>query len=152
MEASTALIAVAFLVIGAVAGYLVRRYWAAKQFGGVEEKIKKDLAEAEVKAKEILVEAKDKAASLLVQANNDEKTRRKEIEALESHLLRKEETLDKKSTEISAQEAKLKSQDEKIKTRETDLEKREGEMQGRIEKIGGLSVNEARETILRQAK
>ncbi len=100
MQASTALVAAAALIVGIAVGYLVRRYWAAKQFAGeeqkIEEKIKKNLADAEAKAKEIVVEAKEKAASLLVDSQNDEKKRRKEIDALEAHLLKKEETLDKK--------------------------------------------------------
>ena len=58
MQGITAIIAVVALLVGATAGYLVRRYWAAQQFGTVEEKIKKDLADAEAKAKEIVVEAK----------------------------------------------------------------------------------------------
>ena len=152
MEASTALIGVAFLVIGAIAGYLVRRFWAAKQFGSVEEKIKKDIADAETKAKEIIVEAKDKAASLLVDLQNEEKARRKEIEALETHLLRKEETLDKKSSDLSAEEIKMRANEEKMKSMQGDLEKREGELSGRLEKMAGLSVAQARDEIIRQAK
>jgi ribonucrease Y len=152
MQGFTAFIALACLLIGAVAGYFIRQYWAAKQFGGVEEKIKRDLADAETKAKEIMIEAKDKAASLLVEFKNDEKARRKEIETLEAHLLRKEETLDKRSAEISAEDAKLKAQDERLKVKEGDVIKRESEMGSQMEKIAGLSTQEARETIMRQAK
>jgi ribonuclease Y len=152
MQGFSTLTAVIFLVIGIAAGYFGRRYWAAKQFGTVEERIKKEVAEAETKAKEIVVEAKDKAASLLVELKNDEKERRKEIDAHEAHLLRKEESLDKKATEISATEAKLRADDEKVKTKEADLVKRETEIGSQLEKISGLSVAQAREEIIRQAK
>lgn len=152
MTGTTALIAVVGLLVGVAVGYLVRRYSAAKRFGTVEEKIKKDLAEAETKAKEIVVEAKEKAASLLVEWKNEEKDRRKEIETHEQHLLRKEETLDKKSEEISTEEAKVKAREEAMKAKEGDLAVREGEIQGKLEKIGGLSVAQAREEIVRQAK
>ena len=146
------MIAVVALLIGVAAGYLVRRFWAAKQFGTVEEKIKKDLADAEVKAKEIVVEAKEKAATLLVDSKNEEKERRKELDTLEAHLLRKEETLEKKSTDVSAEEAKVRAREEGLKTKEADLAKREGEVSGQMEKIAGLSVVQAREEIVRQAK
>jgi ribonucrease Y len=152
METSTALGAAIFLLVGIAAGYLGRRYWAAKQLGGVEEKIKKDLAEAEVRAKEIIVEAKDKAASILVEGQNEEKKRRKEIETLELHLLKKEETLDKKSTDLSAEEAKVRAKDEAVKTKEADLGKKEGEAEARIAKIAGLSMEEAKAEIIRRAK
>lgn len=152
MQGTTTLIAVVALVIGAAAGYLVRRYWASKQFGTVEEKIKKDLVDAETKAKEIIVEAKDKAASLLVELKNDEKERRKEIDSHEAHLLRKEETLDKKAEEVAAQETKIRAEDEKLKVKEGDLAKRETEVGGQLEKIAGLTATEARDEIVRQAK
>src|SRR5581483_11158259 len=152
MSVFTAIIAAAFLVIGIAVGYLVRRFWAAKQFGTVEEKIRKDLAEAETKAKEIIVEAKDKAASLLVDLKNEEKERRKEIDALEAHLLRKEETLDKKSAEIAAETAKVRATEERTKAKEGELAEREKEVSATLEKIAGLSVAQAREEIVRQAK
>jgi ribonuclease Y len=152
MQASTTLIVAAGLLIGAAAGYLARRYWAAKQFGTVEDKIRKDLADAETKAKEIVLEAKEKAASLLVESKNEEKERRKEIETLEAHLLRKEEALDKKSADTSAEELKVRSREDSLKEKESDLAKREGEVSGRLEKIASLTVSQAREEILRQAK
>lgn len=155
MQASTALVAAAALIVGIAVGYLVRRYWAAKQFAGeeqkIEEKIKKNLADAEVKAKEIVVEAKEKAASLLVDSQNDEKTRRKEIDALEAHLLKKEETLDKKVADAEAESKRVGEKDEKMKAKEAELAAREGEVSGRLEKIAGLSVVQAREEIMKQA-
>jgi ribonuclease Y len=81
---------VAALLIGAVVGYIARRYSGANK-----------IAEAETKAKEIVLEAKEKAASLLLESKNEEKDRRKEIDSLESRLLHREETLDKKLTELS---------------------------------------------------
>jgi ribonuclease Y len=152
MGATTALTAVICLLIGGIVGYLSRQFWADKKFGGVEEKIKKDLADAETKAKEIVVEAKEKAASLLVDLQKEEKERRKEIDTLEAHVLRKEETLDKKLTDLSAEESKMRSREDGLKTKEEDLVKREGEVGARLENIGGLSVADARAEIVRQAK
>ncbi|MGC9598969.1 MAG: ribonuclease Y [Minisyncoccia bacterium] len=140
-----ALIPLVAAVFGIAVGYFARRYWAAKRFGDVEERVKKDLAEAEAKAKEIVVEAKDKAASLLVDIKNDEKERRKEIEALESRLLKKEETFEKRSEELSAEEGELHVREEKLKTGET-------EVQSQLEKIGKLSAEEAKEEIMRRVK
>ncbi len=140
-----ALIPLVAAVFGIAVGYFVRRYWAASRLGNVEEKIKKDLAEAEAKAKEIVVEAKDKAASLLVDIKSEEKEHRKEIDALESRLLKKEETFEKRSEELSAEEGKLRTREEKLKTGEA-------EVQSQLEKIGKLSAEEAKEEIIRRVK
>jgi ribonuclease Y len=152
MDTSTALIAAVFLLIGAVAGYLGRRYWASKKLGGVEDKIKKDLVDAETRAKEIVVEAKEKAASLLVDSQTEEKKRRKDLEAVEARILHREETLDKKLTDLSTEETKLRAKDDSMKAREDVLAKREGEIESRIEKIGALSMADAKTEIIRRAK
>jgi ribonuclease Y len=136
-----ALSAVVFLAVGGAAGYLVRRYSGANK-----------LAEAETKAKEIILEAKEKAASLLVELKNEEKDRRKEIDALEARVLHREETLDKKLTDLSADEGKLRVREENVKTKEDAVVKKEGEIESRLEKIGGLSVSDAKEEVMRRAK
>jgi ribonuclease Y len=136
-----ALSAVVFLVVGGAAGYLVRRYSGANK-----------LAEAETKAKEIVLEAKEKAASFSVELKNEEKDRRKEIDALESRVLHREETLDKKLTDLSAEEGKLRAREESAKVKEETVAKKESEIESRIEKIGALSMAEAKEEIMRRAK
>ncbi len=152
MESSTALIAGLFLVVGAAAGYFARRSWANKKQQEVEEKVKKDLAAAETKAKEILIEAKEKAASILVNIQNDEKERRKEVEALEARILHREETLDKKLTDLSAEETKLRAHEDQIKERETRAAQKEGEVEKKLEVIGGLSAVQAKEEILKRVR
>lgn len=152
MESLTALIAALFLVIGAVIGYFTRGSWATKKQGEEEEKIKKELADAETKAKEILIDAKEKAASLLVEIKNDERDRRKEIETLEARILHREESLEKKLSELGAEETKLKARDQQLKEKEEVVAKKEDEIDSRLEKVGGLSVTEAREEILRRAR
>ncbi|MDE2018768.1 MAG: ribonuclease Y [Patescibacteria group bacterium] len=148
----TIVLAVVFLAIGAAAGYFARRYSAAKKFGEVEERIKKQLSDAETKAKEIVVEAKEKSASILVDLKNEEKERRKEIDAHEQRLLNKEEQLDKRSETLSVEEAKIRSREDQLRNKEQETRNREEEIQSKLEKIAQLSVKDAREEIVRQAK
>jgi ribonuclease Y len=148
----TALIAVVFLLVGIAGGYLTRRYFAASRLGEAEEKIKKNIADAEIRAKEILAEAKDKAASLLVEFKNEEKDRRKEIDAIEARVLKREETLDAKLTSISTEEAKVRAREDALKVRDEEFGKKEGEFQARLEKISGLSAADAREEIMKRVR
>ena len=148
----TTLIAAAFAVVGFAAGYFVRHFWTNKQFGSLEEQIKKQIAEAETKAKEIVIEAKDKAASLLVEIKNEERDRRKEVEALEGKVLSREEAVDKRAASLSMQEADIRSREDKNRSREDELKKREEDAQKQIEKVAGLTREEARDAIVREAK
>jgi ribonuclease Y len=139
-------------VAGFLVGYFGRRIWTSKKLGSLEERLLKQLAEAETKAKEIIVEAKDKAASLLVESKNEEHIRRKEIEQLEAKLISREESLDKKSTALSTEETILRAREDKSRAQEDALKQREEELQKRVEAIAGLSREEAREAIVREAK
>jgi ribonuclease Y len=151
MANSTALI-IAAVLIGFAAGYLLRRFWATKKLGSVEERVKKLREEAETQAKEIVLEAKDKAASLLVELKNEERERKREIDVLESRLLRREESLEKKLNALSTEERGLKAKDEVIKEREAKLKSREDDIQSQLEIIGKLSSAEAKEELFRQIK
>jgi ribonuclease Y len=149
---STALVAVVALLLGAAAGYLVRRFWAGKQLASFEAKIEKDIADAEAKSKEIILEAKEKSASLLVELKNEEKERRKEIEALETRVLHKEDLVEKKASMLSAEDEKIRARETGLRAKEDEIAKKEGEARERIEKIANLSLKDAREEIFRQAK
>ena len=102
----TAFIGIVFLAIGIGAGYAGRRYSAGKKLGSVEEQVAKRLAEAETKSKEIVLDAKEKAAAVLADAKNEEKERRKELDVLETRLVSREESLDKRSEEFSRGESR----------------------------------------------
>ncbi len=148
----TALYIVAGLLVGFTIGYLVRRFIAAKQLGSVEDRIRRSAEEAETKAKEIIIEAKEKAASISVETKNEERARRKEIEALESRLMGREESLDKKLTSLSAEEKEVRAKGDALKNREGELQKLETEIQSRLESVGKLTVTEAQEELFKQIK
>jgi len=158
MDNTTVLIAVVLLG-GFAAGYLARRSFASKKAGSVEAKIKKGLEEAESKVKEILIDAKEKASVFLVEAKEEEKKRKKEIEALESRLMGREQTFDKKMTLIGEDESLLRKREEEFRKKEEDFRGKETELkaaesgiQSRLEEIGKLSMEEAKEKVFEQVK
>ena len=150
--ALTALIAAVFCVLGIAAGYFARHYWTAKKFGDSESRIARQIADAETKAKEIILEAKEKSASLLDEVKNEDKVRRKDFEALETKVLSREEALDKRSTALTAEESSVRTREDKLRTLEDETRKRQEEARVAIEKVAGLSREEARETVVREVK
>jgi ribonuclease Y len=140
------------LCVGGVAGYFGRRLIVGNKLDSFEAKIEKDIAEAEARAKEIIVDAKDKAASLLVEIKNDEKERRKELDALEGRVLRKEEMLEQRSATFTREEERVRNHEEGLRKKEGEVVKREGEIQERLEKVAGLSAKDAVAQIVAQAK
>ncbi len=158
MDTSTLFIAVGLLV-GFGAGYLVRRSLAVKKVGSAEQKVKKSIEEAEAKAKEVVVEANEKAASLLIETKTEEKERRKEIEAMESRVLAREQSLDKKLALLSEDEAlhrkkeeELRKKEDGFKGAEEKLKAAEAGIQTRLEGISKLSAEEAKDKLFEQVR
>ncbi|MBU6500525.1 MAG: ribonuclease Y [Patescibacteria group bacterium] len=148
---TTALIA-AGLLLGFAAGYLVRRFWAAKKLGSLEERVRRASEEAETKAKEILLEAKDKAATLLVDFKKEEKDRRKEIEVVESRLTRREDELEKKTSAIKTEEGSLKRKEEELQVKIGEIKSSEEKVREKLEKVSGFSADKAKEELFNQIK
>jgi ribonuclease Y len=140
------------LLVGFAVGYLVRRFWAAKKLGSVEGRVQKLIGEAEARAKEIVLEAKDKAASFLVESKEDERKRKMETDALESRILIREESLDKKLSALKSEQDFLNEKEENLRRKEEEAAGLESEIQSRLEKTGKFTAEEAKEEIFRQIK
>lgn len=143
---------VAALTVGFALGYVFRKSFASKKLGSVEERVRKLELDAETRGKEIIKEANDKAVSILAEIKSDERARKKEMDAIESRLLTREESLEKRSNAVSGEERSLRTKEDALKSRETELASRESDIQSRLEKVAHLSAAEAKEELLRQMK
>ncbi|HUZ93028.1 MAG TPA: ribonuclease Y [Candidatus Paceibacterota bacterium] len=137
------------LAAGFASGYAIRKSLAAKKLGSVEARARKVAEESESRGKEIIKEANDKASSILAEIKNDERTRKKEIDALESRILAREESLDKKSNELSADEKALKVKDAALAAKEGEVKSLREEIQSRLEKVSRLTTEEAKDELIR---
>ena len=132
--------AVAFAV-----GYFVRQSVVSRGTSSLEERARRSVADAEVRAKEIAAEAKERAASLVLQGEKEERERKAQIAAAEGHLTKREEALDKKISLVAEDERAVKTKSEKLDERAREVEKIAVEAEGRLEKVAGLSVVEAKD-------
>ncbi|MCR4328822.1 MAG: ribonuclease Y [Patescibacteria group bacterium] len=140
------------LVVGFGVGYVVRRVWATRQAGIVEERTKEVLQEAERKAKELVMEAEKKSVDLFAESKKEERERKVELGNLEQRLVRREEILDKKLTAITNDESVLRTKSDVLKKQESELQAIAEDAQGKLEKISGLSAQEARDELFRKVK
>ncbi len=140
------------LILGAGFGYLVRRYQALSDSKSLEQRSRHKLDEAEAKAKEVVLSAQDKAANILGELKNEEKERKKQIDALESRLLEREEHLEKKSTQLEQGEKDLHAKTDGLKAKEEEVAGMKDKAIKELERVGGLSAAAAREEIMRELK
>lgn len=146
------LLLVGVAVLGVLAGYFARRYLVAKQAASVEGKIKKSLVEAEGRSRDIVLEAESKAAGLLAEAKKLERERQLQLSSLENRLLNREETLEKKGIALHEEELKLRTKVETLNAEENKIAELRKKAENQLEKIGGLSREEAKNKLLQDIK
>ena len=92
------------IVVSALAGYVVRKYIGEQKVGRAEEVANKVLIDAEhsaeSKKKELLIEAKEEIHKMRSEAERENKARRQELSQLESRILAREESIEKKSNSL----------------------------------------------------
>ncbi|MFA5926226.1 MAG: ribonuclease Y [Parcubacteria group bacterium] len=154
MELSFGLLAIGILslAVGSLLGYLARQSIAKKQLGTAEGKANKMIQDAEVAVQASLLESKNKAVEILEEAKKEEKKRQDQIFRLEKRLEAREVTLDKKLDELERGKDLLIRKAEEIKKIKRETEAAKQEQLTRLEKIAGLSKEEAKKILLQLAE
>jgi ribonuclease Y len=142
----------ALLLTGAILGWMIRWLYARFQLAAAEQKaerIKRDaVKEAESQKKEILVEAKDQLIRDRNQQEREIRERRAELQRYERRVQQKEETLDKKIETLDRQEQALQARLKSAMEKEEDLAGQEERYRQELERISGLSAEEAKKLII----
>ncbi len=140
------------LVLGAVAGYLIRQFLAAKQGNSVEQKIKVWLEEAQTQAKEVVLQAKDRAAALFEEIKKEEKERKLQLSKYEERLVKKEETLEKQLGDIAQKKTDFEKASELLNVERAKIDELQKKVMGELERVANLSFSEAKEQLLETIK
>lgn len=152
------LILVLLIIIGvAVIFYLYKkikelRLEAERLSREAKEVLQNNIKEAESKKKEILLEAKDEAIRLKSEAEREIKERRIEINRLEQRLLRKEENLERKLENLEKKEEQIDQKRLQVEELKAKLENLVQEKMIEIERISGLTAEEARNILLAEVE
>lgn len=134
--------AVTFVAGGAL-GYVIRHYVAVTRRGSIEAEIEEKLLKAKRDAHAIEEEALKRASEL-----------REEAKRNEDRAQKQEERLDKRETELITKDSQLVEEFEALKKKSKELEsikdqvaENEVRLGKELEKVAGLSANEAKERL-----
>jgi ribonuclease Y len=143
-------------IIGIIVGFIVRKNISESKIGSAEEEAKRIVddatKEAETKKKEILVEAKDEAHKMRNEYERENKERRNELQRSEKRLIKKEEMLDAKSMQVEKKEETLQKKLKDIETKQNKLEAIHEKQIEELERISGLSTDEAKNMLIDNIK
>ena len=126
------------------------------KIGSAEEKSREIIDEAlkvaETKKKEALLEAKEENLKAKNELDKEIKERRAEVQRYERRVLSKEENLDKKADAMEKKEASLASKEESLRKRTAEVEELFVKEQEELEKISGLTTDQAKEYLLKSVE
>ena len=126
------------------------------KIGSAEEKSREIIDEAlkvaETKKKEALLEAKEENLKAKNELDKEIKERRAEVQRYERRVLSKEENLDKKADAMEKKEASLASKEESLRKRTAEVEELFAKEQEELEKISGLTTDQAKEYLLKSVE
>lgn len=146
------LAAIAVIVAAGVA-YAVGASLAKKETAalikGVRDEAARLVEETQAKNTELLLEAKDESIKIRTQIENENRERRAELQRQERRLQQKEENLDRKIDALERRERTIQTREKEQDTIKAELESAKKEQIKELERIGQLTIPEARELLLK---
>ena len=142
------LIASAIGVGGIVVGYFLKVLLTLAQKGSMENKIKQSFLDAKDQAQKIVSDAETTADKIITEAKSKLEEKESQLKKTEDRLVKKDELLDKRQMDIDKEGDDLKKQAEEIKRTKEKLDEAEKEKIKELQKIAGLSLEEAKEELM----
>ena len=151
-----ALLIVVALAAGVLVGYLYRKKLAEKEIGAAEDEAKRIINEAiksaEAKKRESVVEAREEIFRARSENERECKERRAEVQKQERRIQQKEETLERKLEAAEQKDEKLNQKLKALETQKEELEQLKASQLAMLEKISGLTVEEAKAQLISQVE
>ena len=148
MTITNILIALGFLIIGALICYFIFRYNSRGILRKAEE-------EAEVIKKNKIIEAKEKFISLKLEHENHVRQAEQKLHQQEQRQQQREQQLNQKQSEVQRAQNELNTQKQTLENQQKALERKTQEIdrlqkaaEQQLEQISGLSAEEAKKQLL----
>lgn len=141
-------ITIVLALAGIGAGYGVNTVVTKRKIGSAEAEAEKERTKAKKEADKLIQKARDEAHEIADVARKEEKTRRNEYKDIESRLLAREESLDKKLDQLDKRTEALRSAEVEVEELKNEIREIRGRQQEKLEKIAKLSKTDAAEKLM----
>jgi len=139
-------------LVGIAIGYFLRMIISLGKRGSMELEIKGMMLQAKEEAKKIVLESENKAVETLKEIKREAKEKEDASKIVEARLIKKEDLLDQRQIDIDKEVENIKKKIVEIKEIREKTEKIESEKLGELQKIANLSVDEAKDQILKSTE
>jgi ribonuclease Y len=147
------------LVVGAFAGFIIRKKIVESRVDSIEKYSNKILEEAQKEAqtlkKEAALQAKDALYQMKVDFEKETKEKKEQLLIQERRLFHKEENLERKTDQLEKRESRIADRERSIDQIEKDLTRKAGEYETlvaeqrkQLERVAGISADEAKRLLI----
>jgi len=145
----TIIIAVLALAVGFGLSFLIRRYTVQARVREQQQQAAQLLEEARKEADEIVMAARDEALNIRNQAEKELERRRSSLRREEERLQQWREKLDSRQERLEQREQSLNKRQSALDKRYNEVEKLHQEQMALLERIAGMSRDEAKQELLK---
>ncbi len=142
----------AALGVGATVGVKTRRTAIGRRLSEAEAKVGEVGEQAERQKATLLLEAKEEAIQTRTAAEGEVRERRNEVQRQERRILNLEEALERRTDALEKRDLRLTDQEREAEAAQAELVEMKLQEAKELERIAGLSLNDAKESILRRAE
>jgi ribonuclease Y len=143
-------------IIGALVGYTLYRYLTEAKLRSADERAKEIVEAAEHSAKQLRQQAeldiKAEQVRLREELEQEGRLQRRDTRRQEERLQRRQEVLDTKFEELENRDNNLRKRQQGLDRRAADLDQLESRHQEELERVSGLSKNEAKALLLESVR
>ncbi|MBI9104654.1 MAG: ribonuclease Y [Spirochaetales bacterium] len=139
-------------LVGVILGWLIRWLYARFQLSSTEQKTERlnqdAIKEAEAKKREVILHGQDQLIKERKQQELELRERRNEIQRFERRVLQREDNLEKNVAVLEESKQRIASREDDLSKKEAYLQNEEDRWKSELEKIAGLTVEEAKALIM----
>ncbi len=140
------------LLFGGAAGFSYNAVLGKRRAKSATDQASKILDKARAEAKELTLEAKSESLKIAEAAKREEKERRGVLAQTEQQLLQRQASVDQKLEDLDRRQEKLRKHEVDLDTLKDDLRAIRVKQQENLEKIAGLSKEDARDKLLKMTE
>ena len=141
-------VALVALAGGIAIGFVARSRWANQSVKVAQEKAARIVADARTQQKDLILEAKEDKIRLLREAEEEARSRRSELAAIERRLTARDEQLDQRTDMLEQRDRKLLERELDLERQREDLGRLNAERVTALEKISGLAADDAKSMLI----
>lgn len=138
--------------IGVSTWFVLKSKRDASRLQSANENAAGVITQAEDEGRKLLLASQEEALKLRATAETEIKEQRQELTRVESRHQQREEQLENKIENLERQQGELATKEKEIAEAREELEELKGEQTKALERVAGLSVDEARDSVVKRGE